>query len=302
MKKILALLLLATLSLTVSAKETWTIVYSWQPSDPAAGFYRTLIEEANKSQQKYRFVIDFKPGAGGSIAARHVESTPNTILANSSALFIRPLFFPESSHNVANFRSLMPMCVAPMLVFSGKYKSWNEVPKDKPLSIGMSGLGTTTHLVATQIAVKYPNINIIPFKSTSEALSSAVAGNTDFSVGFMGEINPWLTPVNGKQVYVLGVTGKDNLNNIKPLTTYGFPEVLSRMSSHQQLFASRKMPDTQFNEIREIFVTAARHHSVVSANALDFCKPNNQMPTSEIDHWFNTQLVTWRRIFTAINP
>ena len=294
--------MLATLSLTVSAKETWTIVYSWQPSDPAAGFYRTLIEEANKSQQKYRFVIDFKPGAGGSIAARHVESTPNTILANSSALFIRPLFFPESSHTVANFRSLMPMCVAPMLVFSGKYKSWNEVPKDKPLTIGMSGLGTTTHLVATQIAVKYPNINIIPFKSTSEALSSTVAGNTDFSVGFLGETNPWLTPVNGRQVYVLGVTGKDNLNNIKPLTTYGFPEVLSRMSSHQQLFASRKMPDTQFNEIREIFVASAKHHAVISANALDFCKPNSQMPTSEIDHWFNIQLVTWRRIFTAINP
>ena len=301
MKKILALLLI-TLSLAVSAKETWTIVYSWQPSDPAAGFYRTLIEEANKTQNKYRFVLDFKPGAGGSIAARHVESTPNTILANSSALFIRPLFFPESSHNVANFKSLMPMCVAPMLVFSGKYKSWEEVPKDKPLSIGMSGMGTTTHLVATQIAVKYPNINIVAFKSTSEALLSTVAGNTDFSVGFMGETNPWLNPVNGKQVYVLGVTGKHKLNDIKPLTTYGFPEILGSMSSPQQLFASRKMPDTQFNEIREIFVESARHRSVIAANAVDFCRPNNQMPTSEIDQWFNSQLVTWRRIFKSINP
>ena len=300
MKKLLAILL-AAFAITASAKETVTILYSWLPSDPAANFYRTLADESNKLQDKYTFIFDTKPGAGGSIAARTVERDPSIILANSSALFIRPIFFPNESHDIASFKSIMPMCVAPMLITSSKYKSWKEVPTDRPLSIGISGLGTTTHLVATQIVAKYPNIQIIPFKGTSEALVSVMGGNTDFAVSFMGETAGFLKAgTQGRQVYALGTTGKVAVAGATPLYKQGFPEALAIMSSPQQLFVNRKFPDDKFKEIRAVFVRAAQAQSVKDANFVDHCSPNNQLADKDLDDWFNSQLVNWRRVASPI--
>ena len=302
MKKLLAILL-ATFAITAWSKETVTILYSWLPSDPAANFYRRLADESNKIQDKYTFIFDNKAGAGGSIAARAVERDPSLILANSSALFIRPIFFPGESHEIASFKSLMPMCVAPMLITSSKYKSWKEVPTDQPLSIGISGLGTTTHLVATQIVAKYPNIQIIPFKGTSEALVSVMSGHTDFAVSFMGETVGFVKPTpqtQGRQVYLLGTTGKTNIGGAAPLASQGFPTALAGMSSPQQLFVNRKFPDDKFKEIRAIFVKAANTQSVKDTNGIDHCIPNSQLADAELADWFNSQLVNWRRVATPV--
>lgn len=299
MKKLLACLLI-TLGVTAHAqqRETQTLVYSWTAADTAANFYRTLAEESNKIQNKYNFVFDARPGAGGTVAANYVLNTPNTIWINSSAAFIRPNLFPNESHNMADFRSLMPMCVAPFVISSVKYKSWKEVPRDARLSIGISGLGATTHLVAIQIAKNYPNMIIVPFKSTSEALLNVLSGNTDFAVGFLGDSEQY-TQRSGdraKQVYWLGITGRETIKGVAPLVTQGFAPELAQMSTPQQIFIPRRVPEEKYQEIRRIFVEAARSKSVRDANAADNCVPNNQIPDAEIDNWYNSQLVLWRRL------
>lgn len=300
MKKLITSLVLSLAALSAVAKENITLIYSWTPSDPAANFYRTLAESANKMQDKYNFVFDTKPGAGGAVAAKYVEANPTTtILANSSALFIRPIFFPADSHEAGSFRSIMPMCIAPMLITSAKYKTWADVPKDAPLSIGISGLGTTTHLVATQIVEKYPSTLIVPFKSTSEALVSVLGGQTDFAVSFTGDVQGFAKSQD-HPIYVLGTTGTHTVAGAQPLIKQGFPAALQDMSSMQQIFVSRKFPEDKFKEVREIFVKAATTQIVKDANAVDSCIPNNQLADKELDNWFNFQLVHWRRISTPI--
>jgi tripartite-type tricarboxylate transporter receptor subunit TctC len=299
MKKLLAVLL-ATLALNATAKETITMYYSWTAADTAANFYRTLADESNKLQNKYNFIFDAKPGAGGTVAAAATLNNPNSIWINSSAAFIRPNLFPAESHNMADFRSLMPMCVAPFVVTSIKYKSWRDVPKDAKLSIGISGLGATTHLVALQVASQYPNMQIIPFKSTSEALLATLSGNTDFAVGFVGDSEQYTKTDAVKRVYWLGMTGKESIKGIPLLKNQGFPAVVADMSTPQQIFIPRKFPEEKFLEIRKIFVEAARSKSVRDANAADNCVPNNQIPTAELDNWFNSQLVLWRRLSATV--
>lgn len=300
MKKLLAILL-AAFSITATAKETITMYYSWTAADTAANFYRSLADESNKLQNKYTFIFDAKPGAGGTVAANHVLNTPNSIWINSSAAFIRPNLFPNESHDMSQFRSLMPMCVAPFVITSAKYKTWKDVPKDAKLSIGISGLGATTHLVALQIASQYPNMQIVPFKSTSEALLSVLSGNTDFSVGFFGDVEQYARPDSAKRVYLLGMTGKESLKGVPLLKNQGFPTVVADMSTPQQIFIPRKFPEEKFQEIRKIFVEAARSKAVRDANAADTCIPNNQIPTAELDNWFNSQLVMWRRLTQGVS-
>jgi tripartite-type tricarboxylate transporter receptor subunit TctC len=300
MKKLMAILL-ATLSINAVAKENITLAYSWGPGDNAANFYRALVSEANKIQNQYTFLFDTKPGAGGTVAANYTTNNPsNTLWINSSAGFIRPNLFPTESHNMADFRSILPMCVSPFVISSAKYKSWQEVPRDAKLSIGMSGMGTTTHLVSIQIAKNYPNLTIVPFKSTSEALLGVLNGSVDFSVGFHGDSEQYTVPGSAKQVYWLGQTGQASIKGTELLSKQGFNKDLGDMSTPQQIFASRKLSDEKFREIRKILVEASRAQSVRNANAADNCVPNNQMPDAQLDDWYNSQIVQWRRLTQGV--
>jgi tripartite-type tricarboxylate transporter receptor subunit TctC len=297
MKKILVATLLSALAFSSFAKETITIVYSWTASDPAANYDRTIIEEANRIQNKYHFVFDAKPGAGGTVAANYVLNNPNTILATSSAFFIRPNFFPNESHDIRNYRELMPKCTAPFVISSKKYQSWAQVPTDKPLTIGISGLGTTTYLVATQLVAKYPNMQIVPFKSTSEALVNVLGDTVDFSVGFIGDVESWTkTNSTNRTITVLGVTGAEKLEGHLPLSSFGFTQQLNDMSSPNHYVVPIKMPEEKFLEIRKILVRAAKAKTVLAAYALDRCKPTDSMPDAEIQPWYQDQAAKWKKL------
>jgi len=226
------LTLLMVLTFSASAKENITMYYSWTAADTAANFYRSLADESNKLQNKYNFIFDARPGAGGTVAANAALNTPNAIWINSSAAFIRPNLFPTESHDMSQFRSLMPMCVAPFVISSTKYKSWKDVPRDAKLNIGISGLGATTHLVALQVAKQYPNMQIIPFKSTSEALLAILAGNTDFAVGFAGDSEQYTRADSVKRVYWLGMTGNESIKGIPLLKNQGFLPVIQFKKAH----------------------------------------------------------------------
>lgn len=290
--------MLATFALTTSASETITIVYSWTPADAAANFHRTLADEANKIQNKYNFVFDFKPGAGGSIAANYVAKTPNTVLATASAFFVRPNFFPNESHDISKFQELFPQCSAPAVITSKKYRTWNDVPTDQPVSIGMSGMGTTTHLIAAQLAKKYPNLTIVPFKSTSEAMISVLSGNTDLAVNFMGDSAQY---VETNKLYVLGATGSNVIGNVKLLSSQGFTRDLDVMDVPAQLLVPTTFPKDKAQEIRAIFLQAGKRQAVLDSYKPDFCQSINQMSDKDIQTWYNKQTTDWRKLTQGVS-
>lgn len=297
MKKTLAAILLATTAFAAVAKENIIIYYSWSAADTAANFHRALADEANKIQDKYNFVFDVKPGAGGSIAARSVLAQPDTILATASAFFIRPNFFPNESHDISKFQELFPQCSAPAVISSKKYKTWAEVPTDRPISIGMSGMGTTTHLIATQIAKKYPNLTIVPFKSTSEALLSVLSDSTDMAVNFIGDSAQY---VETKKINVLGATGSKTIGNIKPLSSQGFTKDLDVMDVPAQLLVPTTFPEDKAREIRAIFVRAGKRPAVINSYKPDHCQSNNQMADKDIQPWYHKQTADWKRLTQGV--
>lgn len=299
MKKFL-ILLLSTLALTAQARENVTIIYSWTVADTAANFHRSLAEEANRIQDKYNFIFDAKPGAGGSIAANYVLREPNTILATASAFFVRPNFFPNESHDISQFKQLLPECSAPAAITSKKYRTWAEVPTNVPLTIGMSGMGTTTHLIAAQLVKRYPNLTIVPFKSTSEALLSVLSGNTDFAVNFLGDSAQYTTG-NKNRVYVLGITGNQTVAGATPLINQGFPKDLEVMNVPAQLILPANISDAKFKEWRSILVKAGQAKSVTSSYLPDHCQSNNQMSDADIQPWYHKQTADWKRLTTGVS-
>lgn len=301
MNKLLTAIVLALAAVSATAKETVTILYAWGPGDSVANYHRTLANEANKIQDKYTFVFDTKPGAGGAIAANHTLNTPNVILAHSTAFFIRPNFYPNESYDLNAFKEAMPECMAPLAVASTKYATWKEVPVDKPVTIGVSGLGVTTHLAATQLQKKFPNLNIIPFKSTNDSMLGMVSGQIDLHVGFISEAEQWSNEnkASGRRANVLGISGTKSVNHYPTLVGEGFSQSFANMSVGHHLVLPAKVDDARAKEYYDILSKAAKAPAVLDAFAVDYCVPLST-PYTELQKFYKFHTDFWRQLGAGV--
>ena len=303
MKKTFAFFVLAFFA-TVSAcaKEVVTIYYAFGAADNMANYSRTLVEEANKIQNNYTFLFDTKPGAGNAVAATHVKNNPNTILATASPFFIRPNFFPNDTYSIKDFKELLPQCDSPISISSLNYKSWKDVPTNRPITVGVSGIGVTTHLVASELVVRYPNIQVIPFKSANDAILSTAAGQTDFAVGFLADALKWTTADTAieRRLTVLGVTGTKAIRGIPALIDQGFPKTLAELSAPHHLVVPVTIPDAKFKEWRDILFRASKAKSVQDSYAVDYATSLDGLLDSQIQPWFHKQEALWKKISANI--
>jgi len=297
MKKILSSVLLA-LSFSAMAKENIVIMYAWGPGDSVANYHRTLAAEANKIQSKYNFIFDTKPGAGGAIATNTALREPNTVLAHSTAFFVRPNVYPNESYDLTQFKEQYVHCMAPMAVTSTKYANWKDVAANADVTVGISGLGVTTHLAALQLQKKYPKMNIVPFKSTSDSMLSMVSGQTDFHIGFISEAEQWAKE-NKRQVSVLGITGSRVVNGYQPLAKQGFDSSFAQMNVGHHLLVPKTVDNDRHREFYDIFARAAKTEAVTKAYAVDYCEPQSVQYT-DLNNFFNFHTEYWKKLSSGI--
>lgn len=295
MKKLCISIFLTLATLPALAKENITIVYAFSISDTTANYSRVLLTEANKIQDKYNFIFDAKPGAGGTIATNYVLNAPNTILHHSTAFFVRPNIFPKESWDITQFREEFVHCLAPLVIASSKYKSWKEI-SDLPVTIGISGLGVTTHLAAVQLQQKYPNMIIVPFKSTTDAMSSMVAQQTDLAIGFPGEVKQW---TETKKVTVLGITGTKSVGGYPTLVSQGLGPVFGQMLVGQHFLIPTKWSEDKAHEIYDILTQASRITSVEESYRDDFCSPH-ATTYKDLPKFFNFHEEYWKKLSSGI--
>lgn len=295
MKKLLLVGAFALTTVSAQAQQLISIVWPFGMGDTQAQYSRSLVEELNKSQKKYNFILENRPGAGATIGAKHVAATPNSVLAASTAFFVRPNFYPEESHSVADFRPLMTQCAAPMVIVSKKYRNWNEVDKAKPINIGISGLGATSHLMAMEIVKRYPNAQPVPYKGTKEASMDVISGNLELSVAFLGEVEGFL---DKGDLYALGISGRKAVRGVPTLESQGFAGVGEVVNMHS-LQVPKSMPESQYAELRAMVVQAARADSVQRAYAVDYCEPSN-LDTAATQRWFDGQVALWKRLSQGV--
>lgn len=291
MKKLLLSAAIAAFTCAAHAQQTVSIVWPFGMGDTQAQYSRSLVEELNKTQKKYNFILENKPGAGATIGAKHVAANANSVLSASTAFFVRPNFYPKESHVVADFRPLMTQCAAPMLIVSKKFKSFKEIERDQKISIGISGLGATSHLMAMEIVKRYPNATVVPYKGTREASIDVIAGNLDLSVAFLGEVVGFL---DKGDLAALGISGKKTVRGVATLESQGFAGVGEVVNMHS-LQVPKSMPEAQYNELRALVVDAARADNVQKAYAVDFCDASN-LGVTDTQRWFDNQVTLWKRL------
>lgn len=293
MKKIISALL-AVVASSVFAGQTVSVVWPFNIGSTQANYARSLITEANRIQQDYTFVLENRPGAGSSIAANHVaHSKELAIMAATSSFFIRPNFFPGTSHNIQEFQPLHIQCAVPMIIVSKKYKSFRDVAPSQRITIGVSGLGTTTHLLTAEVKKKFPELTAVAYTGTMEPIKDVLGGNLDMAVGFPGELKQFID--NG-QLAVIGVSGLQAMPGMSTLSKQGFSGASSVVNTHF-LTVSKTVSKETVVRWQEIFNRASKSELVESAHAVDNCYRVN---AANVDQWFQSQISYWQQVTKGI--
>ena len=257
MKKLLAVLL-ATLSLSAFAGKIIPIVWPAATGAAQANYIRVIIDQANKDQDKYTFIYDNKPGAGGTVAAKYVEAYNGiALLSYSSSYFIRPVFYPNESFNTADFKPVLIECTGqPYSIVSVKYKSLEEIRREKDLTIGVL-LGSLTEANARELQTLLPNTHLtfVGYNGTTQSTQEVMAGRLDLNVDLPSELKPW---VDAGKITVLGASGTKEYPGLPTWNSKGIKGFSDLVSNYQMVVHGSKVDEPTRQELHEILRKAAR--------------------------------------------
>jgi tripartite-type tricarboxylate transporter receptor subunit TctC len=162
-------IILATLiSFPAFATENIKIFSPYSPGHSATPAMLKIVDEANSSQNIYKFSLEFKPGGNQIIAVRALDNS------NSLAI-IAPAFVENVASGQLNEKDYVP-------VYALGDACW-AVVTNKPLKgqrefvVGGVGYGNAAHLTALALGEKHKfSVRYIVFKSNNDALVN-MAGN-----------------------------------------------------------------------------------------------------------------------------
>jgi hypothetical protein len=171
MKKLVAVL--AMLCMNVFAGETIKIYSPYSPSHSATPAMFKIIDEANKAQNIYTFVLEFRPGGNQVIALKALDENSLAIIAPAFVENVNAGMVKESDY--IPIHTLGDACWA--VITNG------PINANKELTVGGVGFGNAAHLTALALGEKYKfSTKYIVFKSNNDALINMAGNNGIFMV------------------------------------------------------------------------------------------------------------------------
>jgi tripartite-type tricarboxylate transporter receptor subunit TctC len=214
----LAALALSLISFATSA-QTWPdkpvhVVVPLTAGSATDVMARTVVQQLAE-QLGQSFIVDNKPGAGGTIgvgAVARAKPDGYTILVQSSSYTITPITYPNTPYDTLHdLAGVTPLALLPQALVIAPSKGITSVKaliaaaKAKPgtMSYASAGVGTANQLNAERFRVG-ADINAIhvPFKGTPEALNEVLAGRVDY---YFCPVNVCVPMINEKRVLALGM-------------------------------------------------------------------------------------------------
>jgi tripartite-type tricarboxylate transporter receptor subunit TctC len=186
---------------------------------------RVIFEQVGK-QVGQTFVIENRPGAGGTIGANMVaKSAPDghTILVYGSIAAANALYTKLPYDTLNDFTPVVVFGQTPLVVITGpgRYKSLTELvsaAKAKPGALNYStvGVGSAAHFGAERLAVGAGfSAQHIPFKG-GEWLTEVMAGRIDFAVS---PVTSAIGGIRGGQLIPLAISSSKRTASLPNVPT-----------------------------------------------------------------------------------
>jgi tripartite-type tricarboxylate transporter receptor subunit TctC len=178
-KKISSLLIMLTMCVSASAKETITVYSPYSASHAGTTATRKVFDVANTAQNKYQFVLEFKAGAQGVLALKEIESNTTGKLAIIHAAFVDNVdkkMINESDY--VPIHALGDACWAVVSIDGDPRLGVASLAGAREIVVGSVGFGNATHLTALQIGSRYNvPVRFVPFKSNYDSMMAMVGGH-----------------------------------------------------------------------------------------------------------------------------
>jgi tripartite-type tricarboxylate transporter receptor subunit TctC len=173
------------------------------------------VAQALSTRMGQVFVVENRPGAGGTIGANLVaKAAPDgyTLLVNSSGHTVNPSIYPSLPFDTAkDFTGVSLLAEQPNILVVAPSKGWKtagdlvKAAKAEPgkLSYASAGAGSATHMNAEKFRVSAGIDAVhIPYKGTPEALTDTMNGRVDY---FFAPVIAALPMVRDNRVTALAV-------------------------------------------------------------------------------------------------
>ena len=194
---------------------TVRIVVGFAPGSATDILARVMAERFTRTLGQ-PFVVENKPGAGGSVGAEQVKNAApdgyTLVAAGSGPFGINPAIYPKLPYDpLRDFELIGNIVLTPQALVVGTQtpyatlKDFVAAAKAKPGEIAYASLGSgsTSHLTMEAfLAIAGLKLNHVPFKGSSDAHTQIIGGSVptmfDTVPGILGQVK------NGK-LRVLGV-------------------------------------------------------------------------------------------------
>jgi tripartite-type tricarboxylate transporter receptor subunit TctC len=196
MKRIL-LLLLFVASSVMAADVRFIVPFS--PGGSSDQLAREL--ELLLSNSTYKFIIEYKPGAGGAVGAEYLAKVRHetVFMTITPGLIANPIINHSSGYDVLHDFVFVSYIGSEPLIMAvnqqtkiANYKQFLTEASYKKLPYGSPGIGSSGHLSAAIIAGNNPNLFNVPYKGSASMMSDLLAGNTSWAVDSDAVLGPYI--------------------------------------------------------------------------------------------------------------
>lgn len=288
MKKLAITFLFLLLSISCYAREKITIFFPYSPSASSTPAMLRVVDEANKLQSDYNFILEFKPGGNQTLALKAMDQDPKDSLALIAPAYVEN--FRSKAIDQNNYTPVWAMGDACWAVFTNvgdTAKGIKSLAGVKEMMIGGVGYGNAAHLTGIMLGEKFNfRTRYIVFKSNTDALVNMV-GNNGINMA-IDKIEGYASfkPKNDK-LQVLAVSCPARMSAMPEVKTLKEQGINAPMVFNIVL-ANKSMDDYKRTKLRAILTLAAERMGAESFMKLSGMSPPQFRGISQEEFYSNS--------------
>lgn len=265
------------------------IIVPYAPGGSAGAQARALAEELSKIW-KQQVIVEDKPGAGTTIGAAFVASSPPdgyTLYLAGTSHTITPSLYSDLKYDaIKSFSPISRLATSPFILLVNPSLEVNSVAelltlaRSKPgkLNYATSGIGAGPHLSAEMmIAATKIDVQHVPFRGSAPALTALLGGVTE--MGF-GDVSA-LPSIKAGLVKPLAVTTAQRFSQLPDVPT--FDETIGKgleVTNWSAILAPANTPAEIVTFINQSIVTALQSPNLKKAYEAQGFDPAPSSPES----------------------
>jgi tripartite-type tricarboxylate transporter receptor subunit TctC len=285
--------------------KTVRLVVPYAPGGASDILARVLSQKLSESLGQ-QFMVDNKPGAGGSIGADIVaKATPDgytLLLADVAVQTIAPTLYPKLPYARADLAPVINLATFAHVLITAPHSpltSFGDIVKREKsqsgsVSIASSGNGTSTHLTAEMVnSLAGIKLTHVPYKGGGAALADVMGGQVNAM--FIG--SPPAMPLlqNGKLKAIAVTTSKRMaaLPSVPTVAESGLPGFESIAA--QGIFAPHGTPPEVINRLNTEIARIIQLPDVRARWAQLGAEPVDNTP-AQFASWLDSESVKWIKV------